>query len=75
MHRIIVPFATCVLLISPSSAYAYIGPGLGLGVFGALIGFIMAIVLGFVGLFWYPIKRLLKKKGSHPDPKIEAQEK
>ena len=61
-----------VLTIASSSAEAYVGPGLGLGVLGALIGGILAFFLAILGLFWYPIKRLLKKK-KNPDSKGEEK--
>jgi len=49
----------CLLILWPvMPAYAYIGPGLGLGVIGAIFGFIMSIVLAIMALVWYPLKRL-----------------
>jgi hypothetical protein len=61
-----------LLTIASSSADAYVGPGLGLGVLGALFGGILAVFLAILGVFWYPIKRLLKKKKS-PDPNEEEK--
>ena len=55
--------AILCLALSPA-ALAYVGPGLGLGVLGAIFGVLAAIVLAIVGLFWYPIKRMLTKKNS-----------
>jgi uncharacterized membrane protein len=43
-------------------AYAYIGPGAGLGMIGSLIAIIVAVVIIFLGLIIYPIRRLLKRK-------------
>ena len=51
-----------VLTLDPTSAYAYVGPGLGMGALGALLGFIVAVFLAIVGVVWYPFKRLLKKR-------------
>jgi len=50
----------------PVVAHAYVGPGLGLGALGVVFGILASIFLGIVGIFWYPIKRLLRKfrKGS-----------
>ena len=48
-------------LFHPSLAQAYIGPGLGLGAIGAIIGVILSIILGLLGLVWYPLKRLFSK--------------
>ena len=50
-----------VLLLWSVGADAYVGPGLGLGALGALFGIIFAIILAVVGVFWYPLKRLLSK--------------
>tara|TARA_Y200000002_G_C22234084_1_gene476894 strand:- start:76 stop:261 length:186 start_codon:yes stop_codon:yes gene_type:complete len=43
-------------------SYAYIGPGMGGGVFAAIIGFFAAVLLGLWGILYYPIKRALKKR-------------
>jgi len=43
-------------------AYAYIGPGAGLGMIGSLIAIIVAIVIIFLGLIIYPIRYLLKRR-------------
>lgn len=51
-----------VLTLTSMTADAYVGPGLGLGVLGVLLGGILAVVLAVVGVVWYPVKRLLKKK-------------
>jgi hypothetical protein len=48
-----------------ASAHAYIGPGAGAGTIAIVLGILSSIVLAFVGILWYPAKRLLKKlKGS-----------
>lgn len=48
-----------------SSAFAYVGPGLGAGVLWTILGFIIAIFAGLFGILWFPIKRLFKKKGEN----------
>lgn len=53
--------AVGALLVS-SAAEAYVGPGIGVGVVGAILGAVVAIVLAFAGIVWYPIKRLLKRR-------------
>lgn len=47
-----------ILIASP--AFAYIGPGAGLGALGTLATLVGAIVLLVVGFVWYPIKRMLR---------------
>ena len=63
MWRVII--SSIVFLVSffglISSANAYIGPGLGLGTVGILIGLLGSIILALIAVLWYPFKRLLKK--------------
>lgn len=49
-----------MLVLAPTLAFAYVGPGLGLGAIGSAFSLIGAIFLGIVGFIWYPIKRMLK---------------
>jgi len=56
--------------LTPDPAAAYIGPGAGLGVLGAIVALFGALVLLIVGVVWYPVKRLLgrsKAKSAAPD--------
>jgi len=62
--RFILFFLFC-LVFFPLTAQAYVGPGLGLGAVGAIAGVIFSVLLAIIGVFWYPLKRLLgigKKK-------------
>ena len=52
------------------TASAYVGPGLGMGAIGVIIGIIAAILLAILGVIWYPLKRMLRKNVS-----TEAQSK
>ncbi len=56
-------FIFLFLLSVPLNAYAYIGPGLGGGTIGAILGVIGSVFLAIFAVVYYPIKRLLKKKG------------
>ena len=60
------------LFIFSTPAFAYIGPGMGGGVFAAIIGFIAAIFLALWGILYYPIKRSLKKR---KDRKLNSDKK
>ncbi len=51
-----------ILCLISTSSFAYIGPGVGGGVVAATIGIIVAIFAAIIGLIWFPIKRLLKKR-------------
>ncbi len=45
-----------------NDVFAYLGPGVGGGVIAATIGVVIAIFAALIGLIWFPIKRLLKKR-------------
>jgi hypothetical protein len=49
-----------ILVLLPSAADAYIGPGLGMGVIGVMLGILVVFVLTVVAIIWYPLKRLIK---------------
>lgn len=61
MHKkIIISFL--LILILTENSYAYLGPGVGGGIIAATLGVFIALLAGFFGLIWFPIKNLLKKK-------------
>lgn len=51
-----------LLLLSSWPASAYIGPGLGLGALGVILGLLLSIILAIAAIFWYPIKRIFRRK-------------
>jgi hypothetical protein len=51
--------ALALLVASSELAQAYVGPGLGLGALGAVVGLFFSVVLAVFALVWYPIKRAL----------------
>ena len=51
-------------------AFAYIGPGLGAGTVGVILGVIGSIFLALFAIFWYPLKRFFKKFRK-PPPELE----
>ncbi|MEZ5919949.1 MAG: hypothetical protein R3C60_01225 [Parvularculaceae bacterium] len=53
--------AALALAFIASPAAAYIGPGLGLGAIGAVLGSIAAVFMVILGLIWYPFKIMLRK--------------
>lgn len=57
-----------VILVTlyPVSATAYVGPGLGAGALGAILGIIGSVILALFAVLYYPIKRLIKKKRTKP---------
>ena len=48
------------LSLSSLNAMAYIGPGLGVETIAVVLGIFFGFVLLFVGVVWYPLKRLIK---------------
>lgn len=49
------------LLFFPLQVHAYVGPGLGLGMIGVVLGVLFSVILGLLGIFWYPLKRVFGK--------------
>ncbi len=61
------PLIAALLLLVPSPAAAYLGPGLGLGTIGIIVALLLSVILALIGLFWYPIKRRLRQWRSQPE--------
>jgi membrane protein implicated in regulation of membrane protease activity len=57
-----------------SPALAYIGPGVGAGAVAAVFGVLGSIFLAIVGVVYYPIKRLLKKRKAPSSGADEREE-
>ena len=51
-----------LIIFFPKSAFAYLGPGTGIGVILGSIGIVVAIIISLFGLVWFPIKRFLKSR-------------
>lgn len=49
-------------LLPLTAAHAYIGPGVAAGTIAIVLGILSSIVLAFIGIVWYPIKRLVKRR-------------
>ncbi len=49
------------LALSAGPAFAYTGPGLGLGAIGSALGVVAALLLMLLSIVWYPMKRLLRR--------------
>ena len=48
-------------------AFGYIGPGMGLGTLGVILGVVVSIFLALVAVVWYPIKRVFRKSPKKMD--------
>lgn len=72
----LVAVAACLTAVP---AYAYTGPGLGLGAITSAAGILFGILLALVGLVWYPVKRAIRmlRGGSArkpaPKPAVDAK--
>lgn len=62
------------LLMGSQPAIAYVGPGLGLGAIGAIIGVVFSVLLAIFAIFWYPIKRWLGI-GKRTKPRVDQGRK
>ena len=59
MRKLII--AVCIIFSMPiSEAHAYVGPGLGLGALGVVLGVFFSIGLAVLAVVWYPLKRVLR---------------
>jgi len=70
--RLLLPIVLIVLLLA-DPAQAYIGPGLGLGAIGAFFGALLAGLLAILGFFWYPIKRMLRRRKQQKEAQQETR--
>jgi hypothetical protein len=69
--RVCVVITGTFVLLTPTPAFAYFGPGAGLSALGSVIGVGVAILAAILGFLWYPIKRLrarFKKPKQPLDP-------
>tara|TARA_Y100001934_G_C12344043_1_gene771821 strand:+ start:860 stop:1096 length:237 start_codon:yes stop_codon:yes gene_type:complete len=56
--------AGILVLLFPSAAFAYLGPGMAGGVIAAIVGFFVAIFVMLWAVLYYPIKRWVSEKNS-----------
>lgn len=68
----------CILLalvLTPTFAQAYIGPGAGVGAITAALGIVGSILLALFAVIYYPVKRLLKKKAKQDRSQVPETKK
>ncbi|MDB4476242.1 hypothetical protein N9052_01535 [bacterium] len=68
-----ISFVMFLVLGGAMPAAAYVGPGLGAGTLGVIVGLVGSILLALFAFFWYPIKRILfsRKRAEEDDSSIE----
>lgn len=67
--------AVVAMVLLPSTAQAYVGPGGVLTAIGALLALVVALGAAFAGFLWYPLKRLLtwvRRARGRNDPRQPA---
>lgn len=64
--------AVCLVFTFSLPALAYVGPGAGVTMLGALWGVIVAIVLAVVAIFYWPIRALLRRRRNGSGKKAKA---
>lgn len=62
MQSMILVLVILLVLMAPDQADAYVGPGLGAGTIGVILGIIGSLFIALFAIIWYPLKRLFKKK-------------
>jgi membrane associated rhomboid family serine protease len=62
IHMIFLFPVLLLILMTAQPSYAYVGPGLGAGTIGAILGIVGSIFLALFAVIYYPIKRFLKKR-------------
>jgi hypothetical protein len=63
MFSFLVPASVVFMIVflMPAVSFGYVGPGLGAGTVGVVLGAIASVFLALFAVIWYPIKRLIKK--------------
>ena len=51
-----------MVIVTALATSGYIGPGAGAGAIIVLIAVVLALLLLFAGVFWYPIKRMVRSR-------------
>ena len=67
MHKL-AKYPVFLLAVSVSPAcLAYVGPGLGAGVLGVIIGLVASVLIALFSIIWFPLKRLFDQKRKQSD--------
>lgn len=55
-----------LVLATPLQAFAYVGPGAGLGAIVSLVAVAAGVLIALVGLVVFPLRLLLKRRNRKP---------
>lgn len=63
MRKVIRAVALALLMMTGAgTAHAYIGPGLGAGIVGTVLGILGSILLAIGAVVYYPVKRFMRRR-------------
>jgi membrane protein implicated in regulation of membrane protease activity len=62
MRRLIAPICFVITLTVPTAALAYVGPGAGLSLLGALWALIAALATAFLFVIAWPVRKALRRR-------------
>ncbi|MBZ0129354.1 MAG: hypothetical protein K8F59_09580 [Rhodobacteraceae bacterium] len=55
---------TIAAALAAMPAEAYVGPGLGLGAIGVLVGLVMTLFMALFAFVWMPLKRMFTRRAA-----------
>lgn len=58
----------------PTAALAYVGPGAGLSLIGALWGLVVAVVLALAFIVAWPVRRMLRRRREQAAPSTRDED-
>ncbi len=61
-HTLLRLGALLLLTCAAPSAFAYIGPGAGISLVGAVWAVLASVVLAIVGILWWPVRMVLRRR-------------
>ena len=74
-NRLLFTLTLIGVLFLPAHAYSYVGPGLGAGTIGVILGLLGSVLLALFAFFWYPIKRaIFRKKEDQSEDQVEISD-
>jgi len=62
MRKLTALIACCGSFLFPLTADAYVGPGAGLSLLGALWALLLAVITAIAFVFAWPVRRMLRRK-------------
>jgi hypothetical protein len=74
MNKLTAMCISCGLVLLPfTTVYAYVGPGAGLSLLGALWALILAVATAIIFVFAWPIRRMLRRKREAEELRATAE--